>query len=131
MNRRPPPNETAWYAPISISTFLASILEITFHTQELLRLCTDESLADDTFGTVVATALRNRLGDIRAADSVLELLAGRPTQGLYVDQHCYRLEIAVGIWLTIVPNHNSPRVDASGAPLWERVRRVRVLAVGN
>jgi len=61
---------------------------------------------------------------------VLELLAGRPTQGLYKDQHCFRLEIGVGLWLTIVPSHNKPRLDASGAPNWSKVRRVRVMAIG-
>lgn len=106
-------------------------MEISFHTQELLELCIDESLADETFGTSAAEALRNRLSDIRAADSVLELLAGRPTQSLYNDQHCYRVELAIGVWLTIVPNHNKPCLDPTGRPDWGRVRRVRVLAVGN
>jgi hypothetical protein len=106
-------------------------LEISFHTPELLNLCIDESIADETFGTAAAEALRNRLCDIRAADSVLELLAGRPAPGLYRDQHCYRLEIALGVWLIIAPNHNKPRLDEFGLPDWTRVRRVRVLEVGN
>lgn len=106
-------------------------MEISFHTQELLNLCVDVSLADETFGTGAAEALRNRLSDIRAADSVLELLAGRPAPVLHKEQHCYRLEIAVGVWLIMVPNHNKPRLDASGLPDWGRIRRVRVLEVGD
>lgn len=106
-------------------------MEISFHTEELLNLCIDDSVSDGSLGSAAAEALRNRLSDIRAADSVLELLAGSPTPGQYLGQHCYRLQIASGLWLTIVPNHNKPRLDASGGPDWGRVRRVRVLAVGN
>ena len=106
-------------------------MEISFHTEELLNFCIDESIADQVFGGIAAEALRNRLGDIRAADSVLELLAGRPHAVRFDDQDCYRLEIADGAWLTIIPNHFKPRTDAKGKPDWGRIRRVRVVAVGN
>lgn len=106
-------------------------MEISFHTKELLSFCIDESIADQKFGTLAAEALRNRLDDIRAADSVHELLAGRPREARFVDQDCYRLDIGDDTWLTIIPNHFQPRVDANGRPDWDRVRRVRIMAVGN
>ena len=106
-------------------------MEISFHTEELLNLCIDESIADQKFGIVAAEALRNRIGDIRAADAVHELLAGRPQAVRLGDEDCYRLEIEYGTWLTIVPNHVKPRMDANGKPDWGRIRRVRVMAVGN
>lgn len=106
-------------------------MEISFHTEELLNLCVDESIADQKFGSLAAEALRNRLGDIRAAESVFELLAGRPQAVRLGDQDCYRLEIKGGTWLTIVPNHINPRMDVGGKPDWGRVRRIRVMAVGN
>lgn len=104
---------------------------ITFHTEELLSLCIDESIADQTLGTSAAEALHNRLDDIRAADTVHELLAGRPQAAQFGDQDCYRLEIGDGTWLTFVPNHIKPRVDANGRADWGKVRRVRVIGVGN
>ena len=106
-------------------------MEISFHTEELLNLCFDESIAEQKFGNVAAEALRNRLDDIRAADAVHELLAGHPHAAQLGNQHCYRLEIEGGKWLIIVPNHITPRVDGEGRPDWGKVRRVRVIAVGN
>lgn len=106
-------------------------MEIAFQSEELLNLCIDESIADEKLGIAAAEALRNRLGDIRAADSIHDLLAGRPQAVRISDQEGYRLEIEPGTWLTVVPNHVKPRVDANGWPDWGRVRRVRVVAVGN
>ena len=105
-------------------------MEISFHTKELLTLCIDESIADQKLGTVAAEALRNRLDDIRAADTVHELLAGRPRATRIGDQDCYRIDIGDDTCLTIIPNHIKSRVDANGRPDWARVRRVRVMAVG-
>ena len=90
-----------------------------------------ELIADQKFGTIAAEALRNRLDDIRAADTVHELLVGRPRAASFGDQDCYRLDIGDDIWLTIIPNHMKPRVDADDRPDWSRVRRVRVMEVGN
>lgn len=106
-------------------------MEITFQSEELLNLCVDESIADERLGIAAAEALRNRLGDIRAADSIYELLAGRPQAVRIGDQDGYRLEIEAGTWLTVVPNHIKPRIDGDGRPDWGRVRRVRVVALGN
>lgn len=106
-------------------------MEISFQSEELLNLCVDESLADERLGAAAGEALRNRLGDIRAADSIHELIAGRPHAVLIGEQDGYRVEIESGVWLTVVPNHIKPRVDADGKPDWGRVRRVRVVALGN
>lgn len=106
-------------------------MEISFHTEELLSLCIDESIADQKFGIAAAETLRNRLDDIRAADTVHELLAGRPRAARLGDQDCYCLEIGDDTWLTIIPNHIKPRVDANDNTDWGRVRRVRVMDVGN
>jgi len=107
------------------------ILEISFQSEELLNLCIDDSIADERLGAAAAEALRNRLGDIRAADSIHELLAGRPQAVRVGDQDGYRLEIESGTWVTVVPNHIKPRTDAKGRPEWGRVRRVRVVALGD
>jgi proteic killer suppression protein len=107
------------------------ILEISFQSEELLNLCIDESIADERLGTAVAESLRNRLSDIRAADSIHELLAGRPQAVRFGDQDGYRLEIEAGTWLIVVPNHIKPRADVDGRPDWGSVRRVCVVAVGD
>lgn len=76
-------------------------MEISFQSEELLNLCVDQSLADERLGTAAGEALRNRLGDIRAADSIYELLAGRPQAVRIGDQDGYRLEVEPGVWLAV------------------------------
>jgi len=106
-------------------------LEIAFHTEELRDICIDESIADQRLGASVGAALRNRLGDLRAADSVLELVAGHPHAGQFQGQDCYRLALVNGSWLTFVPNHLEPRRSAGETTDWARVRYVRVVHVGS
>lgn len=102
-------------------------LEISFETQALRDLCEDESLAAQEIGTAAAEALKSRLSDIRAADSIYDVLAGRPQLGKYHGNDCYRFELTEGYHLTVTPSHTRPRKDAAGMTDWGRVRRVRVM----
>ena len=105
-------------------------MEISFDTEDLRNLCIDGALADQSLGLAAAESLRKRLEDIRAADCVLDLLAGQPTAGTISGEACYCINLADGVRLTIVPSHNRPRLNGNGAADWPRVRRVRVVAVG-
>lgn len=105
-------------------------LEIAFHTEELRDICVDEAIADQILGASVGAALRNRLGDIRAADSVLELTAGHPQPGRLDGQDCYHLALVDGAYLTFVSNHVEPRRCPDETTDWSRVRYVRLVRVG-
>jgi hypothetical protein len=96
---------------------------------ELRALCDDESVAFQRLGTDAADALKHRLADIRAADSIDDVVAGRPQRGKYLDSDCIRFELAGSHQLTVVPNHAPPRNDAHGHTVWDKVRRVRVVAL--
>jgi hypothetical protein len=104
-------------------------LEISFETKELRDLCEDESLAAQELGPIAAEALKRRLADIRAADAIYDVLAGRPLQDKHHGIDCYRFELADNCRLTVIPNHMPPRNSAAGIPDWERVRRVRVISL--
>lgn len=112
------------------SNALLGALEISFHTNTLLDTCVDEVLADRALGSDVADALRKRLNDIRAADCVFDLIVGQPTSGKVDGVDCYRIRLFNDAWLTFVPSHANPRVDNQGNTDWARVRRVKVVAVG-
>ncbi len=107
------------------------VLEISFHTEDLRDVCIDGALADQSLGVVAAEGLRNRLVDIRAADSVYDLLAGQPSAGMHDGVECYRVRLDDGVYLTVVPNHNVLRINAKGGTDWTRVRRIRLVAVGS
>jgi hypothetical protein len=71
------------------------------------------------------------LGDIRAADSVDELVAGSPRGEQIGGTHAYRVDLVEGASIVFAPNHVKPRVLDDGTPDWGRVRRVRITHVGN
>jgi hypothetical protein len=96
-----------------------------------MSLCVDESLADEHFGDAVADSLHNRLNDLRAADSVEELVAGSPQTGVRDGVECVRIQLGPTTWMTIIPNHNRPRLTTAGAADWRRIWRVRIVAIGD
>lgn len=98
---------------------------------ELRELCLDESVAAERLGAAAAEELKNRLADVRAADSmdVVLMLAGRPQIGTYLNRDCVSFDLAGSFKLVVVQNHAPPRNDAGGGTAWSRVKRVRVLAL--
>lgn len=104
-------------------------VEISFETKSLRDMCEIESLAIEAIGAPAAEALKRRLSDIRAADAIHEVLAGRPhtvtANGLVSRQ----FQLSPELVLRVAPNHIKPRLKTDGAPDWERIRRVRVISV--
>lgn len=92
-------------------------------------MCEDDRLASERLGASAAEALRNRLGDIRGADNMYDVLAGNPKTGKYQNADCYRLELSDGFRLTVVPNHQIPRTSLNGETDWNLVRRVKVVSL--
>lgn len=106
-------------------------MEVSFETVELRDLCEDESLATEEFGSEIAESLKHRLSDMFAADSIHDLLVGRPALGMFNGRECLRIELAGTCCMTMVPNHTSPRLDANGATKWDLVRRLMLVSLGD
>lgn len=106
-------------------------MEISFQTVELRDLCEDEFLAAEKLGSEIAESLKHRLSDLFAADSIHDVLVGRPALGMFNGQECLRIELSRTYCMTMVPNHSSPRVDANGATNWELVRRLMLVSLGD
>lgn len=108
---------------------LTSTLEITFHTKELRDLCADEEAASQLLNQAAAEALKHRISDIRAADSIDEVLAGKPRAGMHEGAECYFIELPPSFRLTVVPAHSKPRVKLDGSADWSCIRRVKVVSL--
>lgn len=106
-------------------------MEVSFETVELRDLCEDESLAAEKLGSEIAESLKHRLSDLFAADSIHDVLVGRPALGTFNGRECLRIELAGTCYMTMVPNHSSPRVDANGATNWDLVRRLMLVSLGD
>lgn len=104
-------------------------LEISFDTEQLRDLCEDESLAAHALGPDCAEVLKRRLADLRAANSIFDILVGQPQAGEYMEMECYRIRLINGKCLTILSNHTPPRTNAAGTTDWEWVRRIRVVSL--
>ena len=102
-------------------------MDLAFATRELRTVCIENDRARDAHGSAVAEVLRDRLADLRAASSPLELVAGRP--GL-VDDGVPSVSVALanGMWLVCRVNATIPRMR-DGSVDWCRVRRLRVMAI--
>lgn len=96
---------------------------------ELREQCADEAVAAQTLPTEVAAALKHRIADIQAADSMQEVLAGKPRKGTYNGEECYVIDLGMSHQLTLVSAHAEPRLTADGSLDWSRIRRVKVVSL--
>jgi hypothetical protein len=103
---------------------------LAFDSEELRTTCEDADAARSQVGENVAAALRVRIADLRAIDSIDDLLVGRAApKGESSD--VLEVELVAGVVMTFVPNHNRPRVTDAGAVDWTRVRRIRLTRIGD
>lgn len=105
-------------------------MEINFPTKELRALCEEESYAAQQLDMKVADALKRRLADIMAADTIHDVMAGNPQLGSYDNVDCFHIDLGQNFRLTVASNRKADRTAGSGTVDWTRVRRVRVVAVG-
>lgn len=103
-----------------------SNLEIGFFTEELRDLCEHEEHAIASIGLSAAEALHRRLADIRAAEFIDEVVAGKPSRSKIEGVACVLFDLNGEYTLAIAANHSPPRLDESGSTAWSRVRRVIV-----
>ena len=110
-----------------LSTTNPSNVELAFETKLLRDQCERRELAEAEFGMTVAKTLRNRLADIRAAQTLTDLIAGRPRwvdplrKTLTVDlTDRYRMVLSVN---HPVLGNRSPRLSA------DNIHRVKLLRI--
>ena len=105
----------------------ANTLELAFDSLSLRATCENEAQARSELGDAVADMLKHRLGDLRAATSSKDLLAGKPR----VSTDGQHMIVDVGDTHRIVfkanhikcPMTNTKEVD------WERVSRIKILRI--
>jgi hypothetical protein len=98
-------------------------MEIAFDTRELRTICEDGNVVSGVFDGPFMEHLRARIADLRAADTVRDLIAGRPA---LLDSPP-RVVIGVGDGrLVCAVNHLAVSRTEDGSVDWQRVRRLRV-----
>lgn len=103
-------------------------MELAFDTLQLRTWCEDPDHTLSSVKPQVVEPLKNRLADLRVADSPLDLVAGSPR---LINSRPPRVTILLGAGysLNCVVNHNEPRLDHDGRIDWRRVRRLRITSI--
>lgn len=103
-------------------------MELAFANRQLRRVCEDDGCARGKYPEYVAESLQDRLADIRAADSPLDLLAGSPhlTPGRPAR---ISIHLADDYQVYLEVNHSSPPTNGTGTIDWSRVRRLKVTTI--
>lgn len=103
-------------------------MEIAFADRALRAVCEDGDVARLDIDADVNDLLRDRLADLRAADSVL----GMPGVAVVTSDEpepTVRISLASGVSLVLKPNHRQPPRAEDGSVDWRRVRRVQIIAI--
>lgn len=103
-------------------------IELAFETQSLRTACEEEKAAVNKFGGTLASELRARIADLRAADSVADLVAGSPTF-TGGDEPSMTVLVSDSLELVFRPNHVNNPHNATGALDWSRVRRLKLVRI--
>lgn len=102
-------------------------MQIAFISKSLRTVCENQADADAAFGAKVAEVLRHRLADLRAAEAMTDLIAGRPQLDDVAEQAV--MELCDGYQIIISVNHpTTPKVE-TGTVNWEKVTRVKIVAI--
>ncbi len=101
-------------------------VEIAFATRQLRDICEKEASAVDAFGVAGVGALKRRLADLRAANSVEDLVAGRPTQLDGADAGQLSIPLTKNLRMVLSANHPHNPTTENGDINWAQVRRVKL-----
>ena len=106
-----------------------SFLELAFQEKRLRGLCEDDWTAQNELGADTASLLLHRVADIRAATSVLDLVAGSPREDGSTVPSSFLVNVAEKHRIRIAANHVSNPITPTGAVDWANVRRVMIVAI--
>lgn len=101
-------------------------LEIAFQTRELRDICEKEPNAVDALGMDTAGALKRRLADLRAANSIEDLVVGKPTALHGPGEGRMAISLTENYRLVLSANHRHHPLTEDGDVNWPQVRRVKV-----
>jgi hypothetical protein len=102
-------------------------LHLAFESKSVRDICEKQRQAAQLFGEEVATALRHRLADLSAAQTISDIQTGRPR--LDTDGAELLIDLAPGYVLVCKPNHIVRPRENAGVPDWTKVSRVKIVDI--
>jgi len=103
-------------------------VDIHFASKKLEKLCVDPREATKALGADSARKLRSRLADLQAAETVLELVAGRPHPLTGSRAGQFAVDLAGGQRLVF---RAAGQETEAGRPDWKRVTAIEIVFIGD
>lgn len=104
-------------------------MEISFESKYLRKLCEDNEFASSQMRKDSASALKVRLADLRAANSMNDIISIWPD--VKINASNCKISIGENYVMMITANHNTNPLTDEGDIQWENVSRVRVLEIND
>ena len=104
-------------------------VEIAFAKKSLRQLCESERTARRSLGTRVAERLKRRLADLRAANCVKDLVAGRPRELRGDRAGQIAVQLGESFQLIFSANHSVPPLLDGVRVDWSRVNRLKIISI--
>lgn len=104
-------------------------LEIAFSEKSYRLICENMAIAERKFGLKVAERLKRRLADLRAANNVNDIIAGKPQVVNTAHPQQLMLELCDGYCLFFCANHNQIPLLTPNEINWSKVSRVKILRI--
>jgi proteic killer suppression protein len=105
-------------------------LNLSFDNKNLRLICEDEIKAQEQLGTETAFKLKSRLADMRAADSVTDLVVGNPREILNQDNPAFKIDLSLDECIIFTPVHSKLPVLSDGKIDWHNVSRIKLISIG-
>ncbi len=108
------------------------MLEIAFESRMLRTVCESEAKAIAQLGEALAADLRDRLADIRAAQSLIDLQAlglGIPQSPNEAGIELFILDLSEDAQLVFCANHIRNPITETGRIDWAKVSRIKILEI--
>lgn len=104
-------------------------MEVAFDSRSLRSICEDQALAMEEFGAIVAEALKHRLADIHAADTLNELPISHRCVAAEEGEHIV-IDLGAGYSIALAANHRRNPTGKGGEIEWGMVSRLKVMRIG-
>lgn len=103
-------------------------MEINFHDKKLYDLCESQKIATKKLGFDSAKKLRNRLNQLKTANTVEDLYFGNPHPLTGDRKGEFSLELGGGKRLTFVPDQDLLENESID---WSQVSKVKIVYIGD
>ena len=105
-------------------------MNLSFDNKNVRLICEDEIKAQEQLGAETAFKLKSRLADMRAADSVTDIVVGNPREINSQGNPAFKIDLSLKECIIFIPVHSKLPVLSDGKIDWHNVSRVKLISIG-